>query len=79
MQAKVEAAVKLEPAKTKDQPAGDKAAYLEKYKAQMGDLKKGFDELKAALEKGDAEAVAKAFEKLSDIKEKGHKDFQPDE
>lgn len=79
MLANVDAATKLDPAKTKDQPAGDKAAYLEKYKKQMGDLKAGLDELKAAIEKGDNDAVAKAFEKLSDIKEKGHKDFQPDE
>ena len=79
MKANVDAAEKLEPAKTKDQPAADKPAYLAKYKEQMAGLKKGFDDLKAAIEKSDADAVAKAFEKLSDIKEKGHKDFQPDE
>ena len=79
MKAKAEAAAKLEPAKTKDQPAADKPKYLESYKAQMADLAKAIDELKAAVEKGDAEAAAKLFEKLGDTKEKGHKDFAPDE
>ena len=56
----------------------EKAAYLEKYKAQMADLAKAFDELKAAIEKGDADASKAIFEKLSDSKEKGHKDFGAD-
>ena len=30
----LEASMKLEPAKTKDVPAGEKAAYLDKYKKQ---------------------------------------------
>ena len=79
MKANVDAALKLEPAKTKDQPAADKPAYLEKYKQELNDLKKAFDELKAALNKGDAAATTAAFEKLSDSKDKGHKDFAPDE
>jgi soluble cytochrome b562 len=79
MKSLVDEAIKLEPAKTKDQPAADKAAYLTKYKEQLTEMKKVLDELKAALEKGDAEATAKAFELLGDSKEKGHKDFAPDE
>jgi soluble cytochrome b562 len=79
MKANVDAALKLEPAKTKEQPAGDKAAYLAKYKEQLNELKKALDELKAALNKGDADATAKAFETLAENKEKGHKDFAPDE
>lgn len=79
MKAAVAASAKLEPAKTKDQPAAEKAAYLEKYKKQMGDLEKAFDELKAAVEKGDETTIMAAFEKLSELKEKGHKDFAPDE
>ena len=54
-------------------------AYLEKYKKQMVDLEKSFDELRAAVDKGDETAIQTAFEKLSDMKEKGHKDFAPDE
>lgn len=79
IKAGVAASAKLEPAKTKDQPAAEKAAYLEKYKKQMADLEKALDELKAAVEKGDDTAVQASFEKLSDLKEKGHKDFAPDE
>src|SRR5262245_3323164 len=52
MSALVDDAMKLEPAKTKDQPAADKAAYLAKYKEQLTELKKTFGELKAAFEKG---------------------------
>ena len=79
MQGLVDDAIKLEPAAIKDVPAGDKAAYLDKYKKELGELKKTYDELKAAIQKGDADATSKAFEKLSDNKEKGHKDFAPDE
>ncbi len=76
---KIAASTKLEPAKTKDQPAGEKPAYLDKYKKEMADLDKAVDELKAAIESGNAEAAQKVFEKLGDIKEKGHKDFGADE
>ena len=79
MKANVSAAAKLEPAKTKDQPAAEKPAYIEKFKKQMAELEKAFDELKAAVDKGDETAIQGAFEKLSDLKEKGHKDFAPDE
>lgn len=79
MKEKVAASLKYEPAKTKDQPAGDKPAYLEKFKKQMTDLDKAIDELKAAIESGNADAAQKVFEKLGDIKEKGHKDFGADE
>jgi hypothetical protein len=79
MKGNVDAALKLEPAKTADQPAADKPAYVEKYKQELTELKKTFDDLKAALTKGDADATSKALEKLADSKEKGHKDFAPDE
>ena len=75
----IDAALKLEPEKTKDVPAGEKAAYLQKYKAQMGDLGKTFDELDAAVKAGKVDDAKKIFEKLSEEKEKGHKDFAPDE
>lgn len=75
----VETAAKLEPMKTKDVPAGEKAAYLDKYKAQMADLAKSYDELEAAVKAGKVDDAKKVFEKLSEQKEKGHKDFAPDE
>jgi soluble cytochrome b562 len=79
MKANVAAGLKYEPAKTKEQPVADKPTYVDKYKAQMKDLDAALDEAKAAIEKGDADAQQKAFDKLSDLKEKGHKDFAPDE
>jgi len=79
MKANVAASLKYEPAKTTDQPAGDKPAYLDKYKKQLGDLDKALDGLKAAIEKDDKDAVTKGLEQLSDLKEKGHKDFAPEE
>ncbi|EDY17644.1 hypothetical protein CfE428DRAFT_4942 [Chthoniobacter flavus Ellin428] len=71
--------LKLEPAKTKDVPAGDKAAYVAKYKEQMNGVVKTFDDLEAAVKAGKTDDAKKIFEKLSDEKEKGHKDFNPDD
>jgi hypothetical protein len=79
MKANVAAALKYEPTITKDQPAADKPAFVEKFKKQLGELDKILDDLKAAINKGDADGVTQQFEKLSDIKEKGHKDFAPEE
>ena len=73
------ASTKLEPAKTKDVPAGEKAAYIEKYHKQMADLGKSFDEVEAAVKADKPEDAKKAFEKLSEQKEKGHKDFGADD
>ena len=75
----LDAATKLEPAKTKEVPAAEKAAYLDKYKAQLADLAKTYDELEAAIKADKADDVKKALDKLSEQKEKGHKDFAPDE
>ena len=70
--------LKMEPAKTKDVPAGEKAAYLDKYKAQMKDVVKTFDDLETAVKAGKTDDAKKIFEKLGDEKEKGHKDFNPE-
>jgi hypothetical protein len=75
----IDACLKLEPEKTKDVPAGEKAAYLQKYKAQMTDLAKSFEELEGDVKAGKTDDAKKLFEKLSEQKEKGHKDFAPDE
>lgn len=69
----------MEPAKTKDVPAGEKAAYLDKYKSEMKEVGKTFDELEAAVKAGKTDDAKKALEKLADEKEKGHKDFNPDD
>jgi hypothetical protein len=75
----IDASLKLEPAQTKDIPAAEKTAYLDKYKAQMTEMGKTFDELDAAVKAGKGDAAAAIFEKLSQAKEKGHKDFGADE
>jgi len=45
----------------------------------MVDLTKTYDELEAAIKAGKADDAKKALDKLSEQKEKGHKDFAPDE
>jgi len=74
----LDASHKLEPAKGKDVPAGEKAAYVEKYKGQMIELGKAFGELEAAIKVDKADEAKKALEKISELKEKGHKDFGAD-
>ena len=75
MKANVDASLKLEPAKGKDVPAADKPAYLEKFKQQLVDLKKAYEELETALKADKQDEAKKVFEKLSEQKEKAHKDF----
>jgi uncharacterized protein (DUF2147 family) len=75
----LDAAAKLEPAKTKDIPAAQKPAYLEKYKKEIADLGKTYDDLATAIKDGKPDDAKKAIDKLHDEKEQGHKDFYPDE
>ena len=79
MKGNVDAALKLEPAKTKDVPGADKPAYLEKYHQQLTALRKSYDDLESALKDGKPDDAKKVFEKLSEQKEKGHKDFGVDD
>lgn len=73
------AAHDYEPAKGKDVPAADKAAYMEKYKKQMLELDKTFEQLETALKDDKQDEAKKAFEKLTEQKEQGHKDFAPED
>ena len=75
----LDAAHKLEPAKAKDQPGADKPAYIEKYKTQMIELGKAFGELEASIKVDKPDEAKKALEKISELKEKGHKDFGADD
>ncbi len=72
-----EAAHELEPAKTKDQ--ADKPTYTNKYKEQVIELGKAFGELEAAIMVDKQDEAKAALEKISKLKEKGHKDFGVDE
>ncbi len=71
----IDASLAMQPAQTKDIPAAEKTAYLDKYKQQMTELGKMFDELDAAVKAGKTDDATALFEKLSQAKEKGHKDF----
>ncbi len=75
----IEESMKLQPAETKEIPEAEKAAYLEKYKEQMTALGKTFDEVEVAVKADNVDEAKKAFEKLSEQKEKGHKDFGADD
>ncbi|HEV7866917.1 MAG TPA: cytochrome b562 [Chthoniobacteraceae bacterium] len=75
----IEASHKLDPAKIKDVPEAERAAYKQKYNAQLDDLDKTFDEVAAALKAGNEADAKKAFDKLTEQKEKGHKDFGADD
>ena len=79
IKASIAEASKLEPKKTKDIPAAEKAAYIEKYKKQMADLGKTFDDIETALKAGKADDAKALFDKLGEQKEKGHKDFGADD
>jgi soluble cytochrome b562 len=77
--AATEAALKFEPEKAKDIPAGEKAKFLADYKASMQETIKTLDELKAAVASGKADEVGKVMEKLNGQKKEGHKKFQKEE
>ncbi len=71
-------AAKLDPAKTKEVPAAEKAKFLEGYKASMVELGKGLDSLKAAVEAGKTEDAKLIIEKLNTSKKDAHKKYKAD-
>jgi soluble cytochrome b562 len=71
-------AAKLDPAKTKEVPAAEKAKFVEGYKASMQDLGKGLDSLKAAIEGGKTDDAKAILEKLNGQKKEGHKQYKAD-
>ena len=79
MKASLDEAIKLQPKKTKDIPEAEKTAYIEKFKKQITELKKSFEEIETALKAGKADEAKVVFDKLAEQKEKGHKDFGADD
>ena len=73
------AASKLDPAKTKDVPAAEKAKFLEGYKASMQEMGKGLDALKAAIEGGKTDDAKGIIEKLNNGKKEGHKKYKAED
>ena len=75
----IDAAAKLEPSKTKEVPGAEKPAYLDKFRAQINDLAKALAELEAAVRADKMDDAKRIFEKLGELKKKGHKEFAPDD
>ena len=73
------AAVKFDPAKTKDVPAGDKAKFVTEFKASMEEVGKNLDALKAAIAGGKMDDAKALMEKLNGQKKDGHKKFKSED
>lgn len=72
-----EASAKLDPKTAADKGAA-KAAYVEKFKAQMADFAKEVAKLEAAVNAGNAAEAKALLDKLNDLKKKGHEEFKKD-
>ena len=72
------AGAKMDPAKTKEVSAADKAKFLEGYEAAMVELGKGLDSLKAAVEGGKADEAKAIIEKLNAAKKDAHRKYKAD-
>ncbi len=72
-----EASTKLDPKTAADKGAA-KAAYVEKFKAQMADFAKEVAKLEAAVNAGNAAEAKALLDKLNDLKKKGHEEFKKD-
>ena len=73
------AALKFEPAKTKDVPAAEKAKFLSGYKTAMEEAGKSLDALKTALEGGKTDDAKALLEKLDGQKKDGHKKYKAED
>lgn len=73
------AATKLEPAKTKDVPAAERAKFLAAYKTSMENAGKSLDALKAAIEGGKTDDAKTILDKLNGQKKEGHKEFKAED
>jgi soluble cytochrome b562 len=73
------AAMKYEPAKTKDVPAADKAKFLSGYKASMEEAGKELGALKTALQAGKTDEAKAILDKLNTAKKEGHKKYKSED
>ena len=73
------AAVKFDPAKTKEVPAADKAKFVTEFKASMEEVGKNLDALKAAIAGGKMDDAKALMEKLNGQKKDGHKKFKTED
>ena len=77
--AAIAAAVKFEPAKTKEVPAADKAKFVAEFKASMEEVGKNLDALNAAIAGGKMDDAKALMEKLNGQKKDGHKKFKTED
>ena len=73
------AAVKFEPAKTKEIPEADRAKFVSDFKAGMEEVGKKLDALKAAVETGKTDEARAILDKLDSGKKEGHKKFKTED
>jgi soluble cytochrome b562 len=73
------AATKLEPAKTKDVPAGEREKFLAGYKAAMEEAGKNLDALKTAIAGGKTDDAKAILDKLNTNKKDGHKKYKAED
>jgi soluble cytochrome b562 len=76
MKEQAQASIKLEPAKTADLPAGERAAFVANYRAEMKKFVTMIDSLEAAFKANKNEEAAKILGTMADAQKAGHKDFQ---
>ena len=76
MRENAEASMKLDPIKKKDLPAGEQAAFVAKYRAEMKKFIGMIDQLEAAFKANKNEEAAKILGTMADAQKAGHKDFQ---
>ena len=70
------AALKLQPEKTKDLPAGDQAKFVADFQAKMKDFLATVDKLEAALKANDNATAAKLVDDMKNERNDDHKQFQ---
>ncbi len=71
-----EAALKLQPDKTKIVPEADRAKFLADYQQQMKGFIATVGKLEAALKAGDNATAAKLVEEMKNERNDGHHEFQ---
>jgi soluble cytochrome b562 len=72
----VKAAQQLEPLKTPQIPAEQRADFLRDFRATLGRVLDTLDQLEAALKRNDAATAKALILKLNDIKREGHEKFK---
>jgi soluble cytochrome b562 len=79
MRQNAEAAVKLEPAKKDEIPAGDQQKFVADYRAKMKDFIALIGKVEAALKANNNDEAAKLVTAMGDAQKQGHKQFKKDD